>query len=76
MFLRHCPDLCYFEAQDVPGQDTLTGRRGFGPLHPWPSAQYYTYCLSALLLLQEIRRAAPAQVTACKVVTQISKYKG
>jgi len=26
-------------------------------------------CLPALLLLQGIRRAAPAQVTACRVVT-------
>ena len=47
----------------------MIGRRGFGSLYPWPSAQYRAYCLSAPFLLRGIRRAAPAQVTACRVVT-------
>jgi len=47
----------------------LVGRRGFGSLHPWPSAQYRAHCLPALFLVRGIRRAAPAQVTACRVVT-------
>ena len=40
-------------------------------MHPWPGAQYRAYCLSALFLLRGIRRAAPAQVTACRVVTEV-----
>ena len=48
----------------------LTGCKGFGSLHPWPSAQHRTYCLSALFLLRGIRQAAPAQVTVCRVVTR------
>ena len=47
----------------------LISRKGFRSLHPWLSVQYRTYCLPALFLLRGIRRAAPAQVTACRVVT-------
>jgi len=53
----------------------LTGRRGFGSLHPWPSAQHCGHCFSALFFLRGIRRAAPAQVAACKVVTLIMLRK-
>jgi len=52
-------------------EQLLVSYKGFGSLHPWPSAQYRTYCLSALFLVRGIRRAAPAQVTACRVVTRI-----
>ena len=51
-------------------EQLLVSRRGFGSLHPWPSAQYCAYCLPALSLVRGIRRAAPAQVTACRVVTK------
>jgi len=55
-------------------EQTTIGRRGFGSLHPWPSAQYRAYCLLALFLLRGIRRAALAQVTACRVVTSIDRH--
>ena len=47
----------------------LTGYKGFRSLHPWPSGQDCAHRPPALFLLQGIRRAAPAQVTACRVVT-------
>jgi len=31
-------------------EQLLVGYRGFGSLHPWPSAQYRAYCLPALFL--------------------------
>jgi len=56
-------------------EQPLVGRRGFGSLHPWPSAQYCAYCPPALFLMQGIRRAAPVQVTACRVVTVVIYFQ-